>query len=270
MPCLYLRISRPAKSWDSMTRGISPCGHLIEYLAEAWQHDQGMLHVIAYSDPAAKKRKIAGVLDDYAFSGIACLDAYEATGALSYFNFGRKIGDAMIEKFFDKTSGGFFDTAAVEEGAAPLGVLSARRKPFQDSPTPAGNSTAAILLLRLFQYTNDARYKEWAEQTLEVFAGMAEQAGLFAGTYGIAAVYFSYPHSQVVVLGNDELADRLYRAASASFALNRSILRLTAHDVVPQNLPPALTRNVAEPSWNSRGAFACRGMRRLPLSPTCE
>jgi uncharacterized protein YyaL (SSP411 family) len=28
---VYTRISRPAKSWDSMTRGISPCGHLIEY-----------------------------------------------------------------------------------------------------------------------------------------------------------------------------------------------------------------------------------------------
>ena len=186
---------------------------------------------------------------------------------LSYFKFGRKIGDAMIEKFFDKTSGGFFDTAAVEEGAAPLGVLSARRKPFQDSPTPAGNSTAAILLLRLFQYTNDARYKEWAEQTLEVFAGMAEQAGLFAGTYGIAAVYFSYPHSQVVVLGNDELADRLYRAASASFALNRSILRLTAHDMVPQNLPPALRETLPSlPGIQGERSLAvvCEDFRCLP------
>ena len=236
-------------------------------LAEAWQHDQGMLHVIAYSDPAAKTRKIAAVLDDYACSGIACLDAYEATGALSYFNFGRKIGDAMIEKFFDKTSGGFFDTAAVEEGTMPLGVLSARRKPFQDSPTPAGNSTAAILLLRLFQYTNDASYKEKAEHTLEVFAGMAEQAGLFAGTYGIAAVYFSYPHSQVVVLGNDELADRLYRAASAMFALNRSVLRLTAHDVVPQNLPPALRETLPNlPGIQGERSLAvvCEDFRCLP------
>jgi hypothetical protein len=38
-----------------MTRVISPCGHLIEYWRRR-QHDQGMLHVIAYSDPAAKKR----------------------------------------------------------------------------------------------------------------------------------------------------------------------------------------------------------------------
>ena len=40
----------------------------------------------------------------------------------------------------------------------PLGVLGTRRKPFQDSPTPAGNSVAAIALLRLHAYTNDQGY----------------------------------------------------------------------------------------------------------------
>ncbi len=121
MRCSCLRISKPAKCL-----GLDDARHfalrsLDRILAEAWQHDHGMLHVIAYSDPAAQKREVAGVLDDYAFSGLACLDAYEATGALSYFNFARKIGDAMIEKFFDKTAGGFFDTAAVAEGVNTLG-----------------------------------------------------------------------------------------------------------------------------------------------------
>ena len=36
-----------------------------------------------------------------------------------------------------------------------LGVLSTRRKPLQDSPTPAGNPMAAIALLRLHHYTGD-------------------------------------------------------------------------------------------------------------------
>src|SRR5580658_11003673 len=39
-------------------------------------------HVIAYSDPNSERRDIAGVLDDYAFAVIACLDAYEATADL--------------------------------------------------------------------------------------------------------------------------------------------------------------------------------------------
>ncbi len=115
-----------------------------------------------------------------------------------------------------------------------------------------------------------ARYKERAEQTLEVFAGMAEQAGLFAGTYGIAAVHFAYPHSQVVVLGNDEVADRLYRAASASVCAESISLAIDGTRSGPAEPATRVGRNVTEPSWNSRGAFACRGMRRLPLSPTCE
>src|SRR5205085_11081803 len=101
-----------------------------------------------------------------------------------------------------RVGGGFFDTAQGEQGV--LGALSAHRKPFQDSPTPAGNPTAAIALLRLHAYTNDTSYREKAEATLEVFAGVAEQFGIFAGTYGIAATLFSIPHTQVVVIGEDE------------------------------------------------------------------
>src|SRR5260370_12871460 len=45
-------------------------------LAEAWQPERQLLHVMAYSDPEAQHREIRGVLDDYAFTTIACLDAY--------------------------------------------------------------------------------------------------------------------------------------------------------------------------------------------------
>src|SRR5271165_5934219 len=44
-------------------------------LAEAWDAGRGLSHVIAYSDPTAKKRFIPGLLDDYAYAAIACLDA---------------------------------------------------------------------------------------------------------------------------------------------------------------------------------------------------
>ena len=115
------------------------------------------------------------------------------------------------------TSGGFFDTEASLEEKLQLGALSARRKPFQDAPTPAGNPSAAIALLRLHAYTNDAKYRDKAEDTLEVFAGAAEQFGIYAGTYGIAATWMSRPHTQVVVVGEDEKADALLKAASRAF-----------------------------------------------------
>ncbi len=132
-------------------------------LAEGWHADGALLHVLAYSDAGAERRDVAAVLDDYAFTVVACLDAYESTADLSYFNFARRIADAMIERFFDAVAGGFFDTAKAESGARSLGVLGTRRKPFQDSPTPAGNSVAAIALLRLHAYTNHQGYYDRAE-----------------------------------------------------------------------------------------------------------
>ena len=172
-------------------------------LAEAWDAERGLSHVIAYADAKAGKRFVRGLLDDYAFTALACLDAYEVTGAMSYFKFAQKIADEMIRRFGDATSGGFFDTEATLEDKLQLGALSARRKPFQDAPTPAGNPSAAIALLRLHAYTNDPKYRDKAEDTLEVFAGMAEQFGIYAGTYGIAATWMSRPHTQAVVVGED-------------------------------------------------------------------
>jgi hypothetical protein len=213
-------------------------------LSEAWDGARGLAHVIAYADPNAGKRFVAGMLDDYAFTVLACLDAYEVTGDISYFNFARRIADAMITRFADAKSGGFFDTESSLEEKLQLGVLSTRRKPFQDAPTPAGNPSAAIALLRLHAYTNEAKYREVAELTLAVFAGAAEQFGIYAGTYGIAATWLSRPHTQVVVVGEDDNAAALLQAAIAPFAVNKSVVHLTDSEAVAQNLPPVLAETI--------------------------
>ena len=237
-------------------------------LAEGWNADRGLLHVIAYSDPKSELREVSGLLDDYAFTTVACLDAYEATADLSYFTFARRIADTMIERFFDPVSGGFFDTEqSSNQSVKRLGVLDTRRKPFQDSPTPAGNSVAAIALVRLHGYTNQASYRDQAEQTMEVLAGMAGQYGLFAATYGIAGVHFSQPHMQVVILGEGREADELKRAAVESFALNKSVLCMEKSKAVAQNLPPALAETIPNlPAAEGRKAVAivCSGFSCLP------
>jgi uncharacterized protein YyaL (SSP411 family) len=203
-----------------------------------------LLHVVSYSDPEASHREVAGLLDDYAFTALACLDAYEATADLSYFKFARAITDAMIARFFDATSGGFFDSEPAADGMS-LGVLATRRKPLQDSPTPAGNPMAAIALARLHHYTGDASYRDKAEQTLETFAGVAEQFGIFAATYGIAVVHLLESPAQVVVIAEDIDSTRdLYAAAVAPFAFNKTTLRLAANQAVAENLPPVLAATI--------------------------
>jgi uncharacterized protein YyaL (SSP411 family) len=214
-------------------------------LAEAWNPESARLgHVIAYSDPKAAKRAIPGMLDDYAFTAIACLDAYESTSDLTYFNFARAITDAMITRFYDDTAGGFFDTDTSADPTGLLGALSARRKPLQDSPTPAGNSAAIIALMRLYGYTQYAAYRDKAEDTLEAFAGVVDHFGIFAATFGIGLRLYLTPEIQVVVVGEDTLANELYAAAVAPFALNKAVLHLREGQAVAQNLPPALAETI--------------------------
>ena len=215
-------------------------------LSQGWNPATGLQHVIAYSDPQAGRRSVPGVLEDYAFTIIACLDAYEASADLSYYRFAAQIADAMIARFHDKNEGAFFDIATgptVGDGMV-LGALAARRKPLQDSPTPAGNPAAAIALLRLHAYSNDSKYRDIAEHALEVFAGIAEQYGLFASTYAIALDMYLHPHTQVVIAGSGEQAERLKQAAVRPFSFNKSVLRLPQGEIVPQMLPPAFADTI--------------------------
>jgi uncharacterized protein len=247
-------------------------------LEEAWKTDLEkkeaatqavLLHVVSYSDPEASHREVPGLLDDYAFTALACLDAYEVTADLSYFKFAQAITGAMIARFYDATSGGFFDSEPVAEGKS-LGVLATRRKPLQDSPTPAGNPMAAIALTRLHHYTGEAGYRDKAELTLETFAGVAEQFGIFAASYGIAVVHLLERPVQVVVMaedGDEDAARELYAAAVAPFAFNKSTLRLAANQAVAENLPSALAATIPNlPDLGSKKSFAvlCSGSACQP------
>jgi len=255
-----------ATAWKGHSSGHEEAGRSAHSAAGS---TQGLLHVVAYSDPEASHREVAGLLDDYAFTALACLDAYEATADISYFKFGRAITDAMITRFFDATSGGFFDSELATERES-LGVLATRRKPLQDSPTPAGNPMAAIALVRMHHYTGDAVYRDKAEQTLETFAGIAEQFGIFAATYGIALVHYLESQVQVVVIEDDEAsgtAGELQAAAVAPLAFNKSTLLLRADQAVAENLPPALAATIPHlPQLGSGKSLAvlCSGVTCQP------
>ena len=132
---------------------------------------------------------------------------------------------------------------------------------------PAGNPAATIALLRLHAYTNDAKYRRLAESTLTAFAGIAAHYGLFASTYGIALDMYLQPHTQVVVVGSDEPANKLYAAAVSKFSLNKSVLHLAQGEAVPQMLPPALAETVPKLPGIKEGksvAVVCSGFACQP------
>lgn len=236
-------------------------------LREVWNPDGSLNRVVAYGDGQRPAKPVRGMLDDYAALGLATLDAWEATLELRYFRAAENIAEAMIARFYDAAAGGFFDTAQGDFSGEPLGVLIARRKPLQDSPTPSGNSLAAMLLLRLADLSGREDWRDKARATLESFAGVAEQFGLYAGAYGLALQRYLLPSVQVCVIGEDEKAYELAAAATARYAVNKTVLHLPREVIEQASLPAALAEtlpHLPEIKTGHSVAVVCSGMSCQP------
>jgi uncharacterized protein YyaL (SSP411 family) len=240
-------------------------------LDQAWDGDETLFHVIAYGEApggqVSGEPRVPGTLDDYAFTIHAAVDAWLASGRMNFYRVAVKLADAMIARFYDRTAGAFYDTAGAADGPAPLGVLSARRKPLQDSPTPAGNPTAANALLRLEALSGRQEYRDIAEDTLASFAGIVEHFGLYAGSYGLALEKLLLDPVQVIVVGSGAEASRLEATAVARYAVNKTVMRISPLLLKTERLPEALEEilpHVPQPEGAAAWALVCTGRTCLP------
>jgi uncharacterized protein YyaL (SSP411 family) len=241
------RIGRECRSFALKT--------LDRMLKEVWTESRGFGHRIG--GPA-----LEGSLDDQVFSVLALLDAYETTLDPRYFTAAQKTMDLAIARYGDAEGGGFFDRPS---DSAPMGGLDVRRKPFQDSPTPSANSVAAIALIRMHAFTGDNRYYDFAKKTLEAFAGIAPQYGLFAATYGLAATLFAHHPLQVVITGNsnDPASQALEAAAHRVFRFGKSVIRITPGASLT-HLAGALKETLPHLPAGKALAVVCSGQACLP------
>jgi uncharacterized protein len=245
----YLEASRVLDSWMAEDCREFALKTLDRILAEAWDESKGFLHRVGGP-------RLEGSLDDQVFAIAALLDAYETTLDRRYFDIAERAMLLAIERYGDPDGGGFFDRA---KDAAPMGGLDVRRKPLQDSPTPAGNSVAAIVLDRLHALSGEKLYREWAEKTLEAFVGLVPQYGLFAATYGLAALLHSRHPMQVVITGaaSDPRAAALEKAAHEIYRYGKSVLRVTPEQLAKAALPAALRQSLPHMDAAVPQAFVC-------------
>ena len=265
----YLETARVVRMDEAREFALRTLDRLLN---EAWDGDSTLNHVIAYPDGVKAQENAPGTLDDYAFTVNACIDAWFASGKMNFYLVARKLADAMIARFHDTAGGGFFDTALAQDGpqgSTPLGALAARRKPLQDTPTPAGNPTAATALLRLEALSGRKDYRDIAEDTLKCFAGIVEHFGLYAGSYGLAVERLLLDPVQVVIAGSGPEAERLEALALTWFAVNKTVMRIAPSRLVPGGIPEALEETLLQvpapagaqsPVW----ALVCRQRTCLP------
>lgn len=118
---------------------------------------------------------VKAILDDYVNIIEALIDAYEVTGDSEYCDKADKLMIRCIEKFWDNSNGGFFDTD--EE------VLGIRMKEIEDIPHPSANALCIMLLLKLHHMTEKQSYYQLVERTLRTFSSKVKDTGVISGYY---------------------------------------------------------------------------------------
>jgi len=113
---------------------------------------------------------VPAMVEDYAFLGNGLVDLYESDFDPQWLVKATELADTMIARFYDAKEGGFFQT----DGHDPSVIV--RSKEDYDGAEPSGNSMAALLLLRLAQFTDRANYREAAEKTLQLFGDHLRKA----------------------------------------------------------------------------------------------
>jgi uncharacterized protein YyaL (SSP411 family) len=263
----YLEAARVLRDEKAREFALLTLNRLLD---EAWSGKTMLRHVIAYPDGLSSRESVPGTLDDYAFTVNACIDGWLGSGEMKFYRAAIKLADAMIEQFHDASAGGFFDTSAPlndEPAEIPLGALTARRKPLQDAPTPAGNPNAATALLRLEALSGRDDYRKITEGTLANFAGIVEHFGLYAGSYGLAAERLLADPVQIAIVGSGPEADRMETTAVAGFAINKTVIRIGTSKLVAGELPEALAETLLQvplAAGGSAWALVCRGRTCMP------
>ena len=235
-------------------------------LAKSYDPQKGMYHSLVDS-----QAQIEGLLDDQVFVAAALLDAFEVTGNVRYYQVALELMETMIRRFWDEQAGGFFDTA--KDLSGHHGTLGMTRKPFQDSPTPAGNSVAVLVLDRLATLGERPDYREKAEIILSLFAAKAGDYGLFAASYGLALAHHLREPVEVVVVGAaaDPRTRALFKAAHQMPRAGKSVLHFEPEVVKSKALPKGLAATLPQlPLDGEPLALVCVGTTCQPPVKTAD
>jgi uncharacterized protein YyaL (SSP411 family) len=113
----------------------------------------------SYKDNEAK---LNAYLEDYAFFIDGLVMLFQTSGEIEWLAAAVELTKTMVAEFWDEAEGGFFYTGRSHE------ELIVRSKDFFDNATPAGNSVATEVLLRLGLLTDNSDYERRAATVLRL------------------------------------------------------------------------------------------------------
>ncbi|HSE82668.1 MAG TPA: thioredoxin domain-containing protein [Gaiellaceae bacterium] len=142
--------------------------------------------------------RIPAYLEDYANAANGLVELSWATGELRWLEEARRLAELLVELFADETRGGFYVDAQDGDG------LVARRKEFDDHPTPAGNSMAAYVLLRVARIYGDDKLEKQAVGVFRLAHSLMERAPAAVSHLLCALDLHFAPPQEIAVVGDSE------------------------------------------------------------------
>jgi uncharacterized protein YyaL (SSP411 family) len=186
-------------------------------------------------------------LDDYANVAHGLYELHLATGDLRWLHESRRLALRAVELFADDERGGFFMTPVSGE------ELVARKKDFDDNPTPSGNSMLAHVLLRLARIWGDDELERRAVGVFRlVHPLLARAPQAFGWTLAALDLHLSPPRELALIA---EPGDELARDVLSRWDPN-AVVAFGPADDVP--LLAGKGRVDGQPTLYECERFACR------------
>ncbi len=143
--------------------------------------------------------KIQGLLEDYAYLGLALLSLYRATYDNKWMLWALELAQTITQHFVDER-GGFFSTADDAE------ALIIRPKNYFDSPMPSENAATAEFLLTLSRYASKPEWENLATNTLKTMTeAMRKQPNGFASLLCVLEILLK-PSKEIALFASREEA----------------------------------------------------------------
>ncbi len=153
------------------------------------------------------KRSDKEFLDDYAYYISALVELYNSTLGRGYLEKAEQFCIEAVGRFADNEKGGFFLCQANDS------ELFMNPKETYDGAIPSGNSVMTYNFVRLYQLTEDEKYKELAEKQIAFLYAQATDSPFAHSLFLLSKLLYENPPEHITIILKDEtdLAEILER-----------------------------------------------------------
>jgi uncharacterized protein YyaL (SSP411 family) len=163
---------------------------------------------------------VDGVLDDYTDLISGLLDLYQADFNVHWLTWAVAVQEKQDQLFGNANGGGYFDA-----GSSDHSLLTRTREAY-DGAEPSPNSTAAMNLLRLAQFTDRTEWRDKAYKTLSAFTARLQADPDAVPALASALDFRLAKTKQILIVGDLRSQDtrELLRQVNTRFLPNKILL----------------------------------------------